>query len=75
MLNGNLTLSGLLLIPSFKFSLISVSKFTDGCHLLVHFTDSHCLIQDLAKKLLVSGEAVNGLYQILLYALKVTRFV
>ncbi|CAM8999548.1 unnamed protein product [Rhodiola kirilowii] len=62
-LSDSIKLSGVLLVPTIRFNLISVAKLVEECQLTVEFTEKGCSIQDQAWQILQGiGELVDGLY-------------
>ena len=60
-----LHLRNVLLVPSIKKKLISISKFTVDNNVLVQFDAFHYYVKDkVTKKVLVQGHLCNGLYQL-----------
>lgn len=56
----------MLLVPSFKFSLLSVPKLTPDAHCFVTFYAQLCVIKDLTTmKVVGQGKKRVGLYQLL----------
>ncbi|GKC90760.1 cysteine-rich receptor-like protein kinase 8 [Tanacetum coccineum] len=65
-LNNGLVLKDVLLVPDFKFSLLSVSKLAEDAKCFVTFYSQFCVIQDLVtRKVLGLGKKRNGLYHLL----------
>ncbi|GJW16847.1 cysteine-rich receptor-like protein kinase 8 [Tanacetum coccineum] len=65
-LQNDLPLKDVLVVPSFKFSLLSVSKLTKDSNCFVTFYSEFCVIQDLVtKKVLGMGKKQAGLYHLL----------
>ncbi|KAK4410094.1 Retrovirus-related Pol polyprotein from transposon RE2 [Sesamum angolense] len=59
----DLVLSDVLLIPSFKYNLLSVSKLCNTAQINVVFQSTRCLLQDKeSKKILVVGKLIDNLY-------------
>ncbi|GKB06228.1 cysteine-rich receptor-like protein kinase 8 [Tanacetum coccineum] len=70
-LNTNLVLKDTLVVPSFKFSLLSVPKLTKDSNCFVTFYPKFCVVQDLTtKKVLALGKERAGLYLLLNIPLK-----
>ncbi|XP_074352768.1 uncharacterized protein LOC141691917 [Apium graveolens] len=66
-LTSELTLYDVLLVPSFQFNLISVSKLTSSVPCALQFLSHLCVIQDCTmKKTLVIGKLQGSLYKLLL---------
>ncbi|CAL1406372.1 unnamed protein product [Linum trigynum] len=64
-LPSGLFLYDVLLVPSFNFNLISVSKLTKDFPLSLHFQSDHCEIQDLlSMKRIGLAKESRGLYQL-----------
>ena len=62
-ISDQLTLYGVLCVPSFTFNLISVSQLTKTLFCCLVFFDSFCFIQDLANWNMIGlGKASKGLY-------------
>ncbi|CAM8889602.1 unnamed protein product [Rhodiola kirilowii] len=71
-LSSELLLEDVLLVPTFKINLISVSKLVLDSKCSVIFTGSSCQIQDLTfKSTLLTGEVSGGLYYLRNRELKV----
>uniref|UniRef100_A0A803LW84 GAG-pre-integrase domain-containing protein n=1 Tax=Chenopodium quinoa TaxID=63459 RepID=A0A803LW84_CHEQI len=65
-LNNSLTLKNVLVVPNFKYNLLSVPKLTTDSYCEVNFYGTHCVIKDtLTKKVKGVGRARNGLYFLL----------
>ena len=61
----SLILKNLLLIPSIKKNLISISKFTSNNDVIVEFnSSSYCVKEKLSKTTLLTGTFSDGLYQL-----------
>lgn len=59
-----LTLHKVLFVPSFSFSLLSISSLLNQSHYIVNFSHNKCFIQDPhLKTVLALGETNGGLYQ------------
>ena len=67
-LHDSIILHRVLYVPSFKYNIISIPKFTKHLNTFVIFTDEECLLQDPSSKneiaLGVFGKKVNDLYVI-----------
>ncbi|CAM8948593.1 unnamed protein product [Rhodiola kirilowii] len=64
-INPLLTIHEVLLVPDFRFNLLSIGKLITHSHCIVHFIDTKCYIQDQAKQTVQGiGDLSNGLYQI-----------
>lgn len=65
-LNDKITLHNVLLVPEFKYRLISVHKLCKDMNSNICFSDTKCYLQDLSLKQppLHLGELQNGLYSI-----------
>ncbi|GKE39445.1 cysteine-rich receptor-like protein kinase 8, partial [Tanacetum coccineum] len=64
-LNNGLELKDVLVVPSFKFSLLSVPKLTEDSHCVVSFYPKFCVVQDLTtKKVRGLGKLKAGLYHL-----------
>ena len=62
-LNSVLFLQDVLVIPLFKFNLLSVSSLTLASSLIIHFFHNHFLIQDQHSKMMIDkGKRVQDLY-------------
>lgn len=65
-LHDSIVLHGVLYVPSFKYNLLSIPKFTRQLHTFVIFTDEHRLMQGPSSKndlpLGVFGNKINDLY-------------
>ncbi|KAL0431329.1 UNVERIFIED_CONTAM: hypothetical protein Sradi_0758900 [Sesamum radiatum] len=62
-LDNNLTLKNVLLVPSFKFNLLSVPKLCSTSSIDVHFHSSHCSLEDRGtKRIIVVGKLLGNLY-------------
>ncbi|GJY62669.1 retrovirus-related pol polyprotein from transposon TNT 1-94 [Tanacetum coccineum] len=65
-LENKLELKNVLIVPSFKFRLLSVSKLTKDSQCFVTFHEQFCVIQDLkTRKVLGLGKKKVGLYYLL----------
>lgn len=63
MLTPNVKLSAVMYIPDFHFNLVSVNKLTKDAGLVMHFTDSKCMMQDPMSSIVIAeGKAMRGLY-------------
>lgn len=64
-LQNGLLLKDVLVVPSFKFSLLSVPKLTEDSQCVVSFYPKFCVVQDLAtKKVKGLGKKKAGLYHL-----------
>ena len=64
-LKNGLSLKDVLVVPSFKFSLLSVSKLTEDDQCVVSFYPKFCVVQDLTtKKVKGLGKKRAGLYHL-----------
>lgn len=64
-LNNHLFIRNVLLVPNFKFNLISVAQLVNGFDCDLQFNDKECLIQDREKmNLLATVRADQGLYKL-----------
>ncbi|XP_071697366.1 uncharacterized protein [Rutidosis leptorrhynchoides] len=62
-LDNNMKLKDVLVVPSFRFSLLSVPKLTRDTPCVVIFFSDFCIIQDLnTKKVMGMGKRRNDLY-------------
>ncbi|CAM8965547.1 unnamed protein product [Rhodiola kirilowii] len=62
-LTPDLILHNVLLVPSFRFNLLSVGKLSRTNKCTVTFTETNCLVQDLAKTTILEiGKLKGGLY-------------
>ncbi|GKC02060.1 cysteine-rich receptor-like protein kinase 8 [Tanacetum coccineum] len=65
-LQNDLSLKDVLVVPSFKFSLLLVSKLTKDSNCFMTFYSQFCVIQDLVtRKVLGMGKKQAGLYHLL----------
>ena len=65
-LEHDLVLSDTLVVPEFKFNLLSVSKLTRDNNCMAVFNPQMCLIQDYATKTLkAAGKEAGGLYHLI----------
>ncbi|KAK4382735.1 Retrovirus-related Pol polyprotein from transposon RE2 [Sesamum angolense] len=63
LLHSSLALTDVLLVPSFKFNLLSVSKLCSSSSINVLFCSSHCLFQDQKNnRILAVGKQKGNLY-------------
>lgn len=53
-----------LLIPSFKFNLLSISKLSLQYNSNIFFTPTKCILQNSQKNDIILGNLVDGLYQL-----------
>ncbi|KAF7837576.1 uncharacterized protein G2W53_006058 [Senna tora] len=61
-INGDLVLDNVLLIPTFKYNLLSVRKIIKGS-INVIFNASNCLVQDpTTRRILAVGQTIGNLY-------------
>ncbi|KAK6125100.1 hypothetical protein DH2020_041164 [Rehmannia glutinosa] len=59
-ISSGLLLHDVLLVPSFKYNLLSIAQLTQQSHLKCSFFPSHCLIQDLrTEEVKAMGKAVG----------------
>ena len=66
-LTPSITLYDVLLIPDFKFNLISVSKLCQNLSCVIYFHSHNCIIQDpMKKRVLGIGTLHGNLYKLLL---------
>ncbi|GKB69793.1 cysteine-rich receptor-like protein kinase 8 [Tanacetum coccineum] len=64
-LNNGIVLKDVLVVPSFKFSLLSVSKLTEDSKSGVSFYPKFCVVQDLTtRKVTGLGSMKEGLYHL-----------
>ncbi|PWA56221.1 hypothetical protein CTI12_AA422730 [Artemisia annua] len=64
-LKNGLSLKDVLVVPSFKFSLLSVPKLTEDDQCVVSFYPKFCVVQDLKnKKVKGLGKKKAGLYHL-----------
>jgi len=62
-LSENVVLDPVLLVPHFKYNLISINSLTKQLHCEVVFTEGLCVLQGLSLKRLVAvGKEAHGLY-------------
>ena len=62
-LNPSISLSSVLCLPNFSFSLLSVSKITRALNCCASFFPEFCVFQDLStKKIIGRGREIDGLY-------------
>ncbi|GAA0145386.1 hypothetical protein LIER_36119 [Lithospermum erythrorhizon] len=62
-INFTINLLDCLHLPSFKFNLLSVSKLSKQCGVIVNFSFTHCVFQDSRSyKVVGVGNEANGLY-------------
>uniref|UniRef100_A0A803N713 Integrase catalytic domain-containing protein n=1 Tax=Chenopodium quinoa TaxID=63459 RepID=A0A803N713_CHEQI len=65
-LKNSIVLKNVLVVPNFKYNLLSVPKLTKDSQCEVNFYGSHCVIKDTAtKKIMGIGKAKNGLYYLI----------
>ncbi|GJX80184.1 retrovirus-related pol polyprotein from transposon TNT 1-94 [Tanacetum coccineum] len=65
-LNNDILLKDVLVVPSFKFSLLSVPKLTQDNQCVVSFYPDFCMVHDLVtKKVTGLGKLKSGLYHLL----------
>ncbi|CAM8930983.1 unnamed protein product [Rhodiola kirilowii] len=64
-INQQLTIHEVLLVPDFKFNLISIGKLVTTSQCTAQFIDNQCYVQDqVTHNVLVTGDLIDGLYQI-----------
>lgn len=61
-LTSSIVLNDVLYLPKFSFNLISISKLAKSSGCSFQFCDGYCHIQDRSRKMIGSGDMVNGLY-------------
>ncbi|KAK4400358.1 hypothetical protein Sango_1141900 [Sesamum angolense] len=62
-IHGDLTLTHVLFVPTFKYNLLSVSKLCKDRHCRIIFTQQKCVVQDLqTKEVLAVGKQEGRLY-------------
>ncbi|CAM8963151.1 unnamed protein product [Rhodiola kirilowii] len=62
-LTPELILQNVLLVPNFKFNLLSIGKLINDSHYSVLFTQTSCVVQDSARKITLEiGKLNGGLY-------------
>ncbi|KAI5348838.1 hypothetical protein L3X38_001725 [Prunus dulcis] len=65
-LGPDLSVDGILCVPSFCVNLHFVSKLTSHLNCSIHFFPTFCVLQDLTSKRMIGlGKQVNGLYYLL----------
>lgn len=63
MLADALTRQNTLLVPHFKYNLLSVKRLVEDAHIKVIFSNHYCLLQDQgSNKISVVGQKKDGLY-------------
>jgi len=59
----NLVLNGVLLVPNFKFNLLSIKRLCEQLHSMVYFSENLCILQAPSlKRPLAIGKDHKGLY-------------
>ncbi|CAN1298120.1 Retrovirus-related Pol polyprotein from transposon RE2 [Linum perenne] len=59
----HIILTDVMVIPSFSFNMLSVSKLTETISCTLKFTSSHCLIQDTSSLRMIGiADQIRGLY-------------
>ncbi|CAM8997807.1 unnamed protein product [Rhodiola kirilowii] len=64
-INDNLIIHEVLLVPDFKFNLLSIGKLLASSAYIAHFVNNKCYIQYQAKHTILGiGDLTDGLYQL-----------